>query len=636
MTFRSQVAMSFFAAALMLSFSGKATAQQIRVPLAGTTSVRDLPTGGDAVTNDEFQFDQGDADDNGDDRPDLGVNRTIAKHNGAARSAHGNLRTKSNPEVVQTMQGLNFFDQRFANGGNQFSVEPPDQALCVGNGYVVEATNDVFKVLTTAGVPVVARMDLNTFYGYPAAINRTTGARGPSITDPVCYFDHDTRQFYMVVLTFDTLVATGANTGRNHLDIAVTTNGDPSGTWNIYRVASQNDGTEGTPNHGCGRVAAPPVTQTNPNACFPDYPHIGADAYGVYVSANEFPLFVGGFQGAEIYAFSKRALGRGDPSVTVNLLDTLGYGPDGGGFTVWPAQSPAGQYALQNNGTEYFMSSRAVFSDDGTSTSMLTWAITNTASLDTATPSLNLLVGDTSVLGYAIFQRATQKLGSTPLGQCTTVPSCAALVGARLQPSYTESKLNANDSRIQQVSYANGKLWGALDTGLLIDGDPTPRAGIAYYILIPQLNGATLKAKVANQGYIGAPFIEVGYPTIAALSNGRGIISYTLSGPNDFPSVAYSSLDPVAGAGPIHVAMAGAGPQDGFSGYLAAFGSTRPRWGDYGAAAVDGNTIWFAQEYVAQTCTFTEYLAAPLGQCGGTRGALGNYATGIVQVKFGK
>jgi len=312
----------------------------------------------------------------------------------------------------------------------------------------------------------------------------------------------------------------------------------------------------------------------------------------------------------------------------------LGFGPDGGGFTVWPAQSPAGNYELANGGTEYFMSSRAVFSDDGTSDSMLTWAVTNSSSLDTATPNLSLTVGATTVLPYAIFQRASQKAGSIPLGQCTTDITCAAQVGATRQATFTESPLNANDSRIQQVSYANGKLWGALDTGLLIDGDPTPRAGIAYYILVPQLNGATLRAKVARQGYIGEPFTEVAYPTIAALQNGRGVISYTLSGPNDFPSVGYSSLDPVAGAGPIHIAIAGAGPQDGFSGYSRAFASPRPRWGDYGAAAVDGNSIWFAQEFVAQTCNFTQYLAAPFGTCGGTRGALGNYSTGIVQVKL--
>jgi hypothetical protein len=633
MSLRSPLAITFFAAAVLLSFSGKADAQQLRVPLSGTSTVRGLPPGGDAVTNDEFQLDQ-EADDQDDDQPDLGVNRTIAKAHGQARSAHGTLRTKSNPEILQSFRGLNFFDQRFANHGNQFSVEPPDQALCVGNGYVVEATNDVFKVFNTSGVEVVPVVDLNTFFGYPAAINRTTGLRGASITDPVCMFDNETRQFYLVTLTFDVVPTSGRNTGRNHLDIAVTTNGDPSGTWNIYRIPTQNDGTEGTPNHGCGAVGAPPAGTTNPHACFPDYPHIGADANGVYVSANEFPLFVAGFQGAEIYAFSKRALARGDASVNATLLDTVGLGPDGAGFTVWPAQSPAGNYELANGGTEYFMSSRAVFTDSGVSDSMLTWAITNSSSLDTATPALSLNVGQTTVLPYAIFQRATQKLGSTPLGQCTTVASCATAVGAALQATFTESPLNANDSRIQQVSFANGRLWGSLDTGLIIDGDPTPRAGVAYYILVPQGSGSNLKAKVANQGYIGQPFTELGYPTIAALPNGRGVISYTLSGPNDFPSVGYSSLDPVAGAGPIHVAIAGVGPQDGFTGYLRAFNSPRPRWGDYGAAAVDGSSIWFAQEYVAQTCTFEQYLAAPFGTCGGTRGALGNYSTGIVQVKL--
>ncbi len=635
MSLRSQLALAVLVIALSLGLSNNLAAQQLKVPLAGTSSVKDLPTGGDAVTNDEFAVDQG--ADAGSDAADRGVNRTIAKHSGPARSARGGKKTKSNPEVLQALQGLNFFDQRFSNGGNQFSVEPPDQALCVGNGFVVEATNDVFKVLTTAGTSVIASMDLNTFYGYPAAINRTTGARGPSITDPVCLFDPDTHQFYLAVLTFDTQPSTGRSTGRSHLDLAVTTNSDPSGSWNIYHIPTQNDGTEGTPNHHCPGLPSsppPPSFVTNPTACFADYPHIGADAYGLYLSANEFPLFAGGFSEAEIYALSKRALGRGDASVNVTLLDTSNLGPDGVGFTVWPAQSPLGSNQLANGGTEYFMSSRAVFTDSGFSDSMLTWAVTNTSTLDSATPNVQLLVGATTVLPYAIFQRANQKLGDTPLGQCTADPTCAPRVGAILQPSYTESLLNANDSRIQQVSYANGKLWGALDTGLLIDGDTRPRAGIAYYILTPQLSGSSLKAKVANQGYIGLAGTNVTYPSIAALGNGRGVISYTLSGDNDFPSVGYSSLDPVSGAGDVHVALAGAGPQDGFSGYAAAFRSSRPRWGDYGAAAVDGNTIWFAQEYVAQTCTFTEYLATPFGTCGGTRGSLGNYSTGIVQVKL--
>jgi hypothetical protein len=212
------------------------------------------------------------------------------------------------------------------------------------------------------------------------------------------------------------------------------------------------------------------------------------------------------------------------------------------------------------------------------------------------------------------------------------------LVGATHQTSAPEAQLNANDSRIQQVAYANGKLWGALDTGLIIDGDTAPRAGIAYYILVPQLNGSTLKAKVANQGYLGLAGNNLTYPSIAALGSGRGVISYTVAGNDNYPSVGYSSLDPVFGAGDVHVAMAGAGPQDGFTGYGAAFASSRPRWGDYGAAAVDGDSIWFAQEYIAQTCSYADYLAgvgtSAFGTCGGRRAALGNWSTGIVQVKL--
>jgi hypothetical protein len=60
------------------------------------------------------------------------------------------------------------------------------------------------------------------------------------------------------------------------------------------------------------------------------------------------------------------------------------------------------------------------------------------------------------------------------------------------------------------------------------------------------------------------------------------------------------------------------------------FGSGRPRCGDFGGAAADGNSIWIASEYAAQTCTYATYLADPT--CGRTRGALGNWSTRISKV----
>ena len=47
-------------------------------------------------------------------------------------------KAKSNPAFNFGFEGLNHYQQRYSRGGNQFSVEPPDQGMCAGNGYVVE------------------------------------------------------------------------------------------------------------------------------------------------------------------------------------------------------------------------------------------------------------------------------------------------------------------------------------------------------------------------------------------------------------------------------------------------------------------------------------------------------------------
>ena len=77
----------------------------------------------------------------------------------------------------------------------------------------------------------------------------------------------------------------------------------------------------------------------------------------------------------------------------------------------------------------------------------------------------------------------------------------------------------------------------------------------------------------------------------------------------------------------------GKGPADGFTSYTAFVGSPpRTRWGDYGAAVTDGNTIWLASEYIAQTCNLDQYLTSPLGSCGKTRTALANWATQLTKL----
>jgi hypothetical protein len=532
---------------------------------------------------------------------------------------------KSNPVLGTHFQGLDFHDQRFANGGNQFSVEPPDQGLCAGNGFVLETVNDVLQVYDTAGNALLNHgqaVDLNTFYGYPPAIVRTgphAGQRGPSITDPSCIYDQAIGRFVHVALTLDHVGSTASLTGNNHLDIAVSDTGNPTGTWTIYKLPVQNNGTQGTPNHNCNR-----------GFCLGDYPHIGADANGIYLTTNEFAFFGPGFYGAQVYAIGNGALTGGAGSVV--LFNTLGAGPDGAGFTVWPAQTPDGQFDTDNGGTEFFLSSNAVFSNTGTSNTILLWTMLNTSSLNSASPAPTLGISAVTVDTYAVPPRAKQPAGDRPLSQCiadtVTLPTCnttVAGVGSHNNSTFgpPNGSLNSNDSRMQQVTYANGKVWGALDTAVNVGGQD--RAGIAYYVLNPN------SKKLFVQGQAGVASTDLTYPAVGVTQSGRGVIAFTLTGDNNFPSAALAGLDANSGMGDIQVAAEGAGPWDGFTSYVI-FGSGRPRWGDYGAAAVDGNDIWIASEYVAQTCTYAEYLAIPTGQCGGTRAALGNWSTHVSKV----
>jgi len=381
-----------------------------QIPLAGTSS----PQTGDFTPSDGSQGQvefggQGVAED-GSPGPAPGtvVNRSLSKGPGKGASATSGTKAKSNPQLNFSFAGLNLYQQRYARGGNQFTVEPPDQGMCVGNGYVVEAVNDVLNVFNagtgTSALPdntatnIVAgsprnvnhAVDLNSFFGYPAAVQRPPlpVVFGPFVTDPSCLYDAATQRFFVVVLTLNTL-PNGAFTHVNHLDIAVSQTSNPTGSWSIYRVDVTNDGTN------TGGV--------NPGPYLGDYPHIGADANGFYITTNAYPWGGNGFNGAQIYAFSKAQLAAGAANVTMQHIDTSGMvdvpsdaGSTQPGFTVWPAQSPGMQF---NGGTEFFLSSNAadeathpVAGTGGnyTSSQIVVWTLTNTSSLNGGSPALNL------------------------------------------------------------------------------------------------------------------------------------------------------------------------------------------------------------------------------------------------------
>ena len=551
-------------------------------------------------------------------------------------------------EIGVTFAGLNHRDNRLANGGNQFSSEPPDQALCVGPNHVLEGVNTVLRVFNKDGSPATRTISYNEFFGYPPSIVRSRPpVFGAFLTDPICHFDAATGRFFMAVLTLDQNAVNGQFTGKNRLDIAVSKTNDPTGDWFLYKLPVQNDGTDNTPDHHCDPEITPPPGMTNPAACIGDFPHIGADNNGVYLTTNEYSFFSDGsnggaaYTGSQIYAFSKAQLVAGAPSPTMVSFENPNLGPFRS-FTVWPAISPAGQASNNSGGTEFFLSSTL---GDGSETGNTAasedrigvWAITNTSSIDSATPNLKLSNKLIEADTYTFPPKSTQKEGPAPLRDCLNdtgdtfgpgVPCAAGLFGfPPASPPEVLSSPDSSDTRMNQVIYSGGRLYGALGTGVQV-GDST-RAGVLWVNVEPTVKKGSLKeAEVKTSGYVGIKNNNVSYPALGVSSSGKVVMAATVMGDDHYPSASYTVLSDKKPT--VRIISEGLGPDDGFTGYAAFVGDPpRTRWGDYGAVAMDGDTLWLASESIEQSCTLDQYLTGPIGSCGGTRTALANWGTRV-------
>ncbi len=460
--------------------------------------------------------------------------------------------------------GLTHLDQRTARNGNQFSLEPPDQALAVGNGFVLEAVNDALNVYDTNGIQQLARpLALSEFFGLPAEINRTTGRIGPFLTDPVSLFDPETNRWFVLVAAALSK-PDGTPLPQSRIFLGVSQTNDPRGAFAIYTLNT----TDATDPDGAGPR-------------LPDFPHIGLDRHGFFISVNEFGILpdgsFDGFIGVAIFALSKQALiSGGTPAVTRFALPfQTGYE-----FTVFPANTPPHTDPFLNQGgAEFFVSSRFV---NDTERSLAVWALVNTSSLDSI-PSLALQMTTVKTQAYHFpSQEAEQKKGFRPLG---------ALVNEPLP------KIDSGDFRVLSVVFSAGRLWATLGTEIT-DGNGDLQMAAAYFAFGPKFTQGQLDASLITQGVVSETGSNLLRPAIAVNAQNQGAMVFTLVGRQDFPSSAFVSIDNLT-AGPIRISSRGNEPEDGFTGYPAIVGGNgTARWGDYSAAAVaaDGS-IWMATEY---------------------------------------
>src|SRR5205085_7675929 len=112
------------------------------------------------------------------------------------------------------------------------------QGLAAGNGYVLEAVNNAVQVYNTSGAPLLPKvLSTNEVFGVAAAIDQVTGINGVFPTDIRAFYDSGINRWFILQRAQDNDTA-GNLLASSHLYLAVSQTGDPTGTYNIYVMAT--------------------------------------------------------------------------------------------------------------------------------------------------------------------------------------------------------------------------------------------------------------------------------------------------------------------------------------------------------------------------------------------------------------
>ena len=530
-------------------------------------------------------------------------------------------------------------------------VEPPDQGLCAGNGYVMEMNNMVVQMYTASTMKPLSTngMALEKLFNAPEVFGATGGGTVSVQGDPRCFYDPASHRWFASQIWLTEVDGTSANSWAGEF-VAVSATTAPTGSWHVYFIPDQFNaqGVDGCNNLPYSTLFTGKGTFKGPaNPCFGDQPLLGVNGNAVFISVNEYGLYRADTPGgiATEYVLSKADLlgGKRSPIYWGHLGDTVPrptagtcpYGAPPAVHCPWYSIVPAvsdGSYVTATTGTFYAVSNVTFTTTGGHQVAL--WKFTDTAAVTSGGASITGSVTVTTTVPYAeppvsavrgittLYESlAPQKAGPHPLGTLWK-----SLTGATPITWPTgEGMIATNTDRVTTAAYdpTNGSVWAALNTAARVRGHT--EAGIAWFRVTPSGSGSTLTTTKVASGYVTAPTVNDFFPSIAFTKTGKGVMDYVLTGKGYYPSTGYSFVGASGPTPTLHVARPGVGPADGFSEYTATY--DRPRWGDYSTAVATGTTFFFAAEMVNQSCTVTQFKAT--FTCGGTRDLEANWGTSV-------
>ena len=410
--------------------------------------------------------------------------------------------------------GTSFELQSF-NSIPMTNAVPPDPHMAVGPNHVISMVNGRFHIYDREG-NLLKNISDAAWVGQ--VINH------PVVTDPQVIYDHYANRWVMLWLTINDAAL------QSSMTICYSDNENAIGTWYMYALNGSVNGT------------------TNSNA-FGDYPQLGYDDLGIYISSREF-FFAGGLAGAKIKILNKSQLysANGGPLTftdlwNIRLLNGLQTDDLHPTISYDPGKNTAYFVIVPNSGNYY-------------SFYKISNPITNPV-----LSGVNL-----AVPFFGTAPDAQQLGGGTPLS------SGGGGSGMRNAPIIRDDSLYA----VHHIRNTRDNI----------------STSIKYFVIDVNTNSVVKQEEFGSTGFY---YI---YPSIAVDKDHNVAITYTRSGLTEYAGSYYSTRlvsDP-QGFSPSKVMT------EGKANYVNAPGGGANRWGDYLGAAldpVDQYNIWLYSEYAS-------------------------------------
>lgn len=459
---------------------------------------------------------------------------------------------------VSIQIGQNFTGTSYGDYNTNSGAIPPDCNGAVGPNHFVEFVNGMFTVYSkTTGAQKQLMTDLDFWAAAQVGISADY-----ETTDPRVIYDPGSQRWFASEVDVNvTEQLLNGDFGANHFLLAVSQTSDPTGTWAGFEFDSDPD-----------------------NGNFADFPTLGVDSQGVYLSGDMYDATANAADptvqdiGPSLVAF---------PKTNFLYVTTVTNGINGiitnrtwfGTMNI-SARGQVLQPVVCFDGSVVgkILAADNIGTDANPHSNLVTFAVQNVTQAPFATLSASTF---TTVSPYQV-----------PNNASVGIPLLTAT-----QPDGT-SNLQANDARFSAKAYAiAGVLYATHNTEL------NNHLAIQWYRL-RAADGVLLES-----GTIADPNLDLFFPSIAANSNGVVVIAFNGSGPatDAFVScyaVAGLTVNGVTTFGSRVLLQAGVISYHGDDEIL--LGDPTSRWGDYSTISVDPNDptrFWSIQMYPSGTFT---------------------------------